>query len=263
MNRGQYLPGDSPMHCMDARAKLLSFLLLIVAIILCDSVPTYVVCILTCAIAGILTRLHPKILLESVLRIGWFFLLIFVLNALFFDVKDAFWRWGPVSLSLGGIWQGLNVVLRIALILTLSTGLTRTTPPMALISAIESLISPLRFLGVPVENVAVILSAAIQFIPTISEEVETIRKAQIARGARFESKKLTQRAAAMLPLLVPVFLSSFQRADELATAMEARGYRGAKHRTKRTKLPIPMRGWLTMIACSLVLALTVFLHIIF
>lgn len=263
MNRGQYLPGNSPMHRMDARVKLLSFLLLTVAIVLCDNVPTYALCTAACAAAGILTKLPPKVLFESVLRIGWFFLLIFVLNALFFDTKDAFWRWGPVCLSLGGIYQGINVVLRIVLILTLSTGLTRTTPPMALISAIECLLSPLRFLGIRVENVAVILSAAIQFIPTISEEVETIRKAQIARGARFESKKLTQRAAAMLPLLVPVFLSSFQRADELATAMEARGYRGAKHRTKRARLPIPLSGWLTVTVCSLTLALTVFLHIYF
>jgi energy-coupling factor transport system permease protein len=129
--------------------------------------------------------------------------------------------------------QGANIVLRIALIIVMSSVLTMTTKPMGIMSALEALVYPLKYIRLPAEEMAMILSVAIQFIPTLLEESGNIRRAQIARGARFESGKLHERAMAMIPLLVPVFLSAFKRADELSVAMEARGYRGAKNRTRR------------------------------
>src|SRR5690606_9712290 len=137
--------------------------------------------------------------------------------------------WGIVQLSRGGMEQGFRVVGNVVLILVLGNLLTMTTLPTQVTAALASLIKPLKFIGVPTEEVAMILSIAIQFIPTLMEETELIKMAQIARGARFESRKLPERAASFIPLVVPVFISAFRRAEELALAMEARGYRNAQN----------------------------------
>ena len=148
---------------------------------------------------------------------------------------------------------------RLALILVLSNVLTCTTPPLEITGAIQTLLSPLRLVRLPVEDIAMILSVAVQFIPTLLEETDTIRKAQIARGARFESRRLHERAQAMLPLIVPIFLSAFKRADELAMAMEARGYRGARGRTRKKSVPLPLSGWGALALCALVCAAEILL----
>lgn len=134
--------------------------------------------------------------LASVARMGWFFLLIFVMNALFFATDDAIWHWWILTLSVPGIVQGAQVTVRLALILVMSNVLTCTTPPLEITGAIQTLLSPLRLVRLPVEDIAMILSVAVQFIPTLLEETDTIRKAQIARGARFESRHLHERAQA-------------------------------------------------------------------
>ena len=187
---------------------------------------------------------------------GWFFLLIFAMNALFFATDDAIWHWWILTLSVPGIVQGAQVTVRLALILVMSNVLTCTTPPLEITGAIQTLLSPLRL---PVEDIAMILSVAVQFIPTLLEETDTIRKAQIARGARFESRRLHERAQAMLPLIVPIFLSAFKRADELAMAMEARGYRGARGRTRKKSVPLPLSGWGALVLCALVCAAEILL----
>ena len=197
--------------------------------------------------------------LASVARMGWFFLLIFVMNALFFATDDAIWHWWILTLSVPGIVQGAQVTVRLALILVMSNVLTCTTPPLEITGAIQTLLSPLRLVRLPVEDIAMILSVAVQFIPTLLEETDTIRKAQIARGARFESRRLHERAQAMLPLIVPIFLSAFKRADELAMAMEARGYRGARGRTRKKSVPLPLSGWGALALCALVCAAEILL----
>ena len=197
--------------------------------------------------------------LASVARMGWFFLLIFAMNALFFSTDDAIWHWWILTLSVPGIVQGAQVTVRLALILVMSNVLTCTTPPLEITGAIQTLLSPLRLVRLPVEDIAMILSVAVQFIPTLLEETDTIRKAQIARGARFESRRLHERAQAMLPLIVPIFLSAFKRADELAMAMEARGYRGARGRTRKKSVPLPLSGWGALALCALVCAAEILL----
>jgi energy-coupling factor transport system permease protein len=194
--------------------------------------------------------------LASVARMGWFFLLIFVMNALFFATDDAIWHWWILTLSVPGIVQGAQVTVRL---LVMSNVLTCTTPPLEITGAIQTLLSPLRLVRLPVEDIAMILSVAVQFIPTLLEETDTIRKAQIARGARFESRRLHERAQAMLPLIVPIFLSAFKRADELAMAMEARGYRGARGRTRKKSVPLPLSGWGALALCALVCAAEILL----
>ena len=132
--------------------------------------------------------------------------------------------------------QGANIVCRVILIMILGNVLTSVTSPIEMTGAMETLLCPLALFGIPVGDVAMILGVALQFIPVFMEETELIQKAQTARGARFESRRLKDRAASVMPLVVPVFLSAFRRADELSVAMEARGYRRSRGRTKRLKV---------------------------
>lgn len=256
---GQFTPGTSILHRLDARAKFFGFLILIAATVCTDAWPGYVLLLTVTTAVVAVCGLPLRTALASVARMGWFFLLIFAMNALFFATDDAIWHWWILTLSVPGIVQGAQVTARLALILVLSNVLTCTTPPLEITGAIQTLLSPLRLVRLPVEDIAMILSVAVQFIPTLLEETDTIRKAQIARGARFESRRLHERAQAMLPLIVPIFLSAFKRADELTMAMEARGYRGARGRTRKKSVPLPLSGWGALVLCALVCAAEILL----
>lgn len=170
-------------------------------------------------------------------------------ECVFYSGEHCIWSWWIFRLSREGIRQGAMVVVHLVLILVFCMVLTITTEPMEITHGLEELLSPLSKVGVPTEEIAMILGVAMQFIPVLGEEAETIRMAQTARGARFESKKLTERAASFLPLVIPVFLAAFRRADELACAMEARGYRGPGRRTKKKK-SLPNRNGNVAIAAS-------------
>lgn len=255
----QYIPADSILHRLDARSKFFGFLVLVAAVILSDTLWGYALTFAALALLIRLSGLPVAAAVQTVRRMSVFFVVIFIMNVLFFDSEGAIWSWWIFSVSLDGIQTGTNVVLRLMLILVLSNLLILTTPPMEIMSGIEALLSPLRVLHLPVETGAMILSVAVQFIPTLIEETDTIKKAQIARGARLESRKLRERATAMLPLLVPVFLSAFKRADELSAAMEARGYRDAKNRTRKKNLPMRSADWLALASCAAVCAAEIFI----
>ncbi len=238
---GQYIYGESPIHLIDARAKLLSFILLIAAVVLASSFAGYAAVFCFTAALLWISRLPLGTALGAIRRLWLFFFVIFLMNAFFFEAENPIFSWWIFRLSYGGIAQGANVVLRVALLMALSSVLTCTTTPMDMTSALQSLMKPLKIIRVPVEDVAMIISVAIQFIPTLLEETDMIKKAQTARGARFESRSLRHKAECVIPLVIPIFISAFRRADELSTAMEARGYRGAKNRTKRKKEPLKAR----------------------
>ncbi|MEA4925885.1 MAG: energy-coupling factor transporter transmembrane component T [Syntrophomonadaceae bacterium] len=238
MPLGQFFPGQSVIHRIDARAKIISLFMLLVAIVATSTLGGYVFILCFTAAVVMLGELPLSAVLGSMRKLSAFFIIIFIMNAIFFDTAGSIWSWWIFHLSTGGVAQGANVVLRVALFIVLSNVLTCTTAPMDVTSALESLMSPLKLIRIPVEDVAMIISIAIQFIPTLMEETDTIVKAQIARGARFESKRLWEKAASLIPLVVPIFLSAFRRADELALAMEARGYRNARNRTNRKQVPL-------------------------
>lgn len=251
---GQYIPGDSVVHRLDARIKLLSLLALIAAIVLANAAAGYALMAIVVIAILAASKLPLRAALSPIRYMWRFFLLIFLLNALFFSADNPIWSLWIFSLSVEGVLQGTDIILRLVLIIPLGSVLTMTTSPMQLVSAIESLMSPLKLIRVPVEDIAIILSAAIQFIPTLIEEIETIRNAQIARGARFESKKLRERAMALLPLVIPVFLSAFRRADELSLAMESRGYRGGKYRTRRERAAVSGTDFVALALCLAICA---------
>ena len=255
----QYLPGNSLLHRLDGRAKFFGFILMSAATVLSNTIIGYILTIGTGLVFASLSRIKLSVILDSVKRLSGFFIFIFLMNAVFFESEEPFAKWWIFTVSLDGIIQGANIVLRLAIILALSNLLVMTTAPMEIMASIDSLLSPLALLRIPVEQIAMILSIAVQFIPILLEETDTIKKAQIARGARFESKKLSERAMSLLPLVVPVFLSAFKRADELSMAMEARGYRDAKHRTKKANIPMHVRDYAAITVCAAVCVLEIFI----
>ena len=250
---GSYVPGKSILHRLDAKAKFFSFLLLIMAVILAHSALEYVMitAIWIAMIAVSHCSLRP--IFGSVQRMRWFFILVFLTNAFFFHADHPLWKWWIFTLSQEGIAQGFQVIYRVILILVLSNLLTLTTPPLAITGAIQTMLRPLKLIRLPADDIAMILSVAIQFIPTLMEETESIKKAQISRGARLDSKRLTERARAMLPLVIPIFVAAFRHADELAMAMEARGYRRGSYQVPQKHKSIPRSGWCALCLCALVI----------
>ena len=235
---GIYLPGNSIIHRLDARVKLFSFLTLVIAALFANSWTGYLVMVAISIILVFTSRVGISQVIGSLGRMKWFLIMIFLMNTLFYSPENAWFSWWVFTPSYAGFLQAVSIVFRVCIIVILSNILNISTPPIELTRAMEALLYPLSYLSIPTGQIALIISVAIQFIPTLTMESEQIRKAQIARGARFDSKKLTEKAAAIGPLIVPIFVSAFRRADDLALAMEARGYRCQQRKPfkKTTKL---------------------------
>lgn len=254
---GMFLPGDSVIHAMDSRVKLFGLFVTVVAVLYVDSLVGYGIMLVFTAVIILLSGISLRTALNSVNKLYWFFILILLLNTVFYSPEGAwfsFWIFNP---SPAGLLQGIDVVLRVFLVLVVSNVLTSTTAPMEITNALEFLISPLKLIGIPTEQIAMILSIAIQFIPTLSEETDTIRKAQMSRGARFDSPKITEKAEAVLPLVIPIFFTAFKRADELSLAMEARGYRTAAGRTKKKFAPLRIQDYGSLVVVIAICALQI------
>ena len=263
MNRlptGLYQPGDSALHHLDALSKLLCLIILLVAVVNTTTIPGYAALALMTALLIRISKVRPGDALHSAARLGWFFLIILLMNLFFYEPEHPWFSWWIFRPSAEGLMQGVNVVARVFLLLVFSNLLTITTAPLEMTGAMERMFSPLRFLGVPTDLVAMILSIAIQFIPTLFEETDSIRKAQTARGARFDSRSLPDKAKAVLPLVIPIFLAAFKRADELSLAMEARGYRTEVGRQRKKHPPLQRNDRLALGLCTAIAAVYVALR---
>ncbi|MBP7174710.1 MAG: energy-coupling factor transporter transmembrane protein EcfT [Thermoclostridium sp.] len=247
---GQYIQGNSLIHRLDARVKIVCVFILIAAVVGSSSAWGYALMLTVNFAFILLSGLPIRSAVGSVQRMWLFFLIIFCMNALFFNSGNALVSWWIFHLSMGGIRQGFIVVINVALILFLGNLLTSTTSTTQITAALGSLMKPLKFIGVPTEDVAMIISVAITYIPVLMEETQSIKMAQTARGARFESRKLSERAASYIPLIVPIFIAAFRRADELSLAMEARGYRNAKNRTRRKREPLVLHDYSGLAICA-------------
>ena len=256
---GQFMPIPSPLHGLNALAKLVCFFLTLGAVVLTNSLSGYALMLLFTAFSVLLCRLPASVTLFPLVRMRFFFLFIFLMNALFFGAQTPLFTWWVFRPSLEGMAQGANVVLRVALLMVLSAVLTSTTAPVDLTNALVRLMRPLKLFKAPVEDIAMIISVAIRFIPTLLEEADTLKKAQTARGARFESRSLKDRALSVTPLVVPIFIAAFRRADELALAMEARGYRAGKKRVSKAYPPLTRADYAALALCLLLLALQIYL----
>lgn len=234
---GQFFPGSSPLHKMDPRMKILITVLFVVALFLIDKFvgvfAFFIFLVLCIKISGIPFKFVFKGLKPLI------FIIVFtgILNVFMTSGETAFSiPYTPIRATWEGINTALFIIARLILLVMGTSLLTLTTSPISLTDGIEHLLSPLKKIKVPVHELAMMMTIAIRFIPTLLEETEKIMKAQTARGADFESGNLIKRAKALVPLLVPLFISAFRRADELAMAMESRCYHGGSGRTRMKQL---------------------------
>ena len=246
---GQYFPGRSLLHRLDPRIKILSVIFLIVWIFMAEHILSYALLLATCLGLILVAALPLKTVFRSIRGI-FIILLITALINLFLTKGEGepLWNWGVLSIYEEGIWRAVKMFLRITILLIMtSVVLTYTTSPIDLTDGIERLLSPLAVIHVPVHDFAMMMSIALRFIPTLIEETDKIMSAQKARGADFSSGGIIKRIKALLPVLIPLFISAFRRAEELATAMECRCYRGGKGRTRMKVLHFHLRDGLFML----------------
>ena len=235
---GQYYPAKSIVHRADPRFKLVILLLYIVMTMFCESFVSFGFLSLFVIITVLLSRVPPLKVLKSLRIILVIVLITTVLMMLFYtdETTAPLAEWGVFHIYLSGIYASVKLAWRLMLLVTMPTLLTLTSTPTELCDGLESLLSPLKKLHFPVHELALIMSIALRLIPTLVEETDKITNAQKARGAAFESRNPFKKIKAMIPVLIPLFVSSFRRADELADAMDSRCYRGANGRTRMKTL---------------------------
>ena len=244
---GQYFPGNSPIHRMDPRTKLLALILYIITIFIADGLIPYVICAAGLAAVIRISRIPLKLIMKSLKPIVIIIIFTGALNILYTPGTELFRLW-IFRVTVEGIRTAITMIVRILLLVASTSLLTYTTSPMALTDGLESLLGPLKKFHVPVHEFSMMMSIALRFIPTLIEETDKIMSAQKARGADFESGNIFQRARALVPILVPLFISAFRRADELATAMECRCYHGGEGRTALHVLRYQTADYLVLLA---------------
>ncbi len=232
---GQYFPGNTVIHRMDPRAKLLFVILYIVALFLAKRLLSYLVLIAVLVLCVAVSKIKPAALFRGMKPVLFLIIITGLLN-LFYTSGDPIWQWGFLKITMEGIWAAIYMILRITMLIFCTFLLTYTTSPIMLTDGLENLLNPLKKIKVPVHELSMMMSIALRFIPTLIEETDKIMSAQRARGANFDTGNLFQKAKALVPLLVPLFVSSFRRADELAVAMECRCYHGGDGRTRLKEL---------------------------
>ncbi|MBR2263596.1 MAG: energy-coupling factor transporter transmembrane protein EcfT [Firmicutes bacterium] len=253
---GQYYPSGSIIHKLDPRVKIVSTLVFIVLLFLVKTFIGFALAILFLGSVVRLSKVPLKFILRGLKAIMFLLMFTVILNMLM--TKGEVWlRLWIFTITKQGVYQALFIGLRLVLLIIGSSLMTLTTTPIELTDGIERLMRPLKKLHVPVHDIAMMMSIALRFIPILLEETDKIMKAQMARGADFESGRLIQRAKAMIPILVPLFLSAFRRAGELATAMEARCYRGDSGRTRMKELKYKKRDYIAYLVLILFAALLI------
>ena len=229
---GRYIPGDSLVYKMDPRGKLLITILFILAIFLANNPITYAIITLFCFLAIIATGLKARVFLNGVKPLIGLIFFTSLLQLFFMTGGKVFWHWWIFIISSYGIVNAIYIFVRFTLIILISTVMTVTTMPLEIADAMEWLLKPLKVVKVPVDKIALVISIALRFVPTLFDETLKIMNAQRSRGADFNDGGLIKRAKAIAPILIPLFIHSLETAIDLSTAMESRGYRGSEGRTK-------------------------------
>ncbi|MBQ8686914.1 MAG: energy-coupling factor transporter transmembrane protein EcfT [Ruminococcus sp.] len=243
---GQYFPGDSLLHRLDARFKIVMTLLYIVMLFMGEAFYSLAFGMVYCIAALLLSRLPVKLFFKSLKPLIPILLFTAVLDVFFITDGTVYLEAGFLKITEEGVLTAVRMVVRIIFLIVGSSLLTYTTSPIQLTDAIERLLAPLKKVHFPVHSFAMMMTIALRFIPTLMEETDKIIAAQKARGASFDTGKLTDKAKALVPVLIPLFVSAFRRAEELATAMECRCYRGDIGRTKMKQMHACMRDWIAL-----------------
>ena len=259
---GQYFPGKSLLHRLDPRMKLVLTLLFIVLVFLPQNWWGMAVVLAFMATVVGLSRLPVRLIWRSIKPVLFIVAFTAALNVLYVHEGETLFRWQFIHITTGGLVNAAFIAVRIMCLIVGSSMLTYTTTPTALTDAIERLLSPLKWLGVNPHELAMMMTIALRFIPTLMEETDKIMAAQKARGADMESGGLLSRVRALVPILIPLFVSSFRRAYDLAMAMECRCYQGGEGRTRMKQLHTAIRDWVALAVYLLVLAALVVLNIL-
>ena len=257
---GQYFPGNTLAHRLDPRTKILLVVLYIVALFCATGLVSYGVMALTLAVCVRISRVGFRQLVRGLKPVLFILIFTLVLNLFFTSGEPYLFEWGVLHVSYAGLRNAFFMVLRIMLLIMGTFLMTYTTSPISLTDGLEQLLNWMKKLHVPVHELAMIMSIALRFIPTLIEETDKIMSAQKARGADFESGNLIQKARAMLPILVPLFVSALRRAEELATAMECRCYHGGEGRTKLHVLRYQRRDYIALAGGVVILAVVLVLR---
>ena len=234
---GQHYPVDSPVHELDPRLKIIMTFIFIISLFLIENFTGYLIVIAFLAIAITVSKVPVKFVIKGLRPILFIIAITFIINLLMTPGR-VIYTLGFIKITEEGLRQAGFMAIRLTLLIMGTSLLTLTTSPIILTDGIESLLNPFKRLGLPAHELAMMMTIALRFIPTLMEETEKIMKAQKSRGADFESGNIISRAKNLVPLLVPLFISAFRRADELAMAMEARCYRGGENRTRMRQMKI-------------------------
>ena len=232
---GQYYPADSVLHRLDPRSKLVGTLLFIISVFLFRTIPGYAVATLFLGAMIFLSKIPPRFIFKGLKAIFVILLFTMFFNIIF-TPGEVLWKWWVIRVTKEGLILAGRMAIRLIYLVIGSSLMTLTTTPNQLTDGLERLLRPLNKIHVPVHEISMMMSIALRFIPILLEETDKIMKAQIARGADFETGNIIQKAKNMIPLLVPLFISAFRRANDLALAMEARCYHGGEHRTQMKPL---------------------------
>ena len=256
---GQYFPGQSVIHRLDPRTKLTMLVVYIVALFLAEGWVSYGLVFAFLAVVIRLSTIPLKSILRGMKPLVMILIFTGVLNLFFTQDGEVLVKFWVLTVTSGGLSRALMMMARILMLISGTFLLTYTTSPIALTDGLEALMNPLKKVGVPVHELSMMMCIALRFIPTLIEETDKIMSAQKARGADFESGSLTDRAKALIPILVPLFISAFRRADEQATAKECRCYQGGEGRTKMKQLHYHREDFLSYCAGAVLLAAVIVL----
>ena len=251
---GQYFPGNSVIHRMDPRTKLIGLVAYIVALFVAKSWISYGVCFVFLASVIAVSKIPVKSIVRGMKPLVFILVFTGILNLFFYGGETVLVEFWGIKLTLEGLFRAIFMTFRILMLVTATFLLTYTTSPIALTDGLESLMNPLKVIKVPVHELSMMMCIALRFIPTLIEETDKIMAAQKARGADFESGSLVERVKALVPILVPLFISAFRRADELATAMECRCYQGGEGRTKMKLLRYKRHDFAAFGVCAMLIA---------
>ncbi|MEE0417128.1 MAG: energy-coupling factor transporter transmembrane component T [Clostridia bacterium] len=253
---GQYYPEQSVIHRLDARTKILGTLLYIIEIFLVNSFAGFGLVILALGVLIGISRVPVRFIFKGLKAVVFIILLTFVLNLFMFD-GTVLWHWKFLTITYEGLYRSCFMALRLILLIIGTSMLTLTTKPMELTDGLEKLLKPFNRLGLPSHEIALMMSIALRFIPTLLEETDKIMKAQQARGADFESGNLIQRVKNMIPILIPLFVGSFRIAQDLALAMEARCYHGGVGRTRMKEIVFSRRDGVVGVLLAVFLGIVI------
>lgn len=257
---GRYVPANSVLHRMDPRSKLLLVFFFVCIVFLANNTVTYGILGLYTLALIMMSKIPIRFLLNGLKPILLLIIFTFLLHVFFTKEGEVIFKLGWLKIYEGGVEQGIFISLRFTYLILVTTLLTLSTTPISLTDGLEQLLGPLKKVKLPVHELALMMSISLRFIPTLMQETGKIMKAQAARGVDFSSGPMKERVKAIVPLLVPLFVSSFKRAEELATAMEARGYRGGEGRTKYRSLSWGTSDSMLMLTLAILAAVLFYLR---